>query len=77
MNVELALCPGLTHTTEQDISNSTERELTALRATLTTRQEALDQHWLRLAAKQEGIEGTDERVREVQRAVGYREDAAR
>ena len=62
-------------TTEQDLSNSTEHDLTALRTTLTTRQEALDQRELGLAARQERIEGMDERVREVQRAVGYREEA--
>ena len=59
------------HTTEQDISTSTEHDLTALCTALTTCQEALDQPWLRLAARQEAIEGTDERAREVQRAVEY------
>ena len=63
------------HITEHDISNSTEPDLTVLRATLTTRQEALDQLELGLAARQERIEGMDERVREAQRAVGYREEA--
>jgi len=63
------------HTTEQDVSNLTECDLTVLRATLTTRQEALDQRELGLAARQERIEGMDERVKEVQRAVGYREEA--
>ena len=53
------------HTTEQEVSNSTEYDLIALRATLTTRQEALDQREHGLAAGQERIEGMDERVREV------------
>ena len=56
-------------------SHTTEHDLTALRTTLTTRQEALDQRELGLAARQERIEGMDESVREVQRAVGYREEA--
>ena len=63
------------HITKQEPSNSTEHDLTALRATLTTRQEALDQRELGLAARQERIEGMDESVREAQRAVGYREEA--
>ena len=63
------------HTTERDVSNSTEHDLTALRVTLITRQEALDQRELGLAARQERIEGMDESVREAQRAVGYREEA--
>ena len=66
---------SLSRTTEQDVSNSTEHDLTALRATLATRQEALDQRELGLAARQERIEGMDESVREMQVAVGYREDA--
>ena len=63
------------HTTEQDVSNSTEHDLTVLRATLITRQEALDRRELGLAARRERIEGTDERAREMQRGVGYREEA--
>ena len=59
------------HTTEQDVSNSTELDLTALRATLTTHQEAMDHRELGLAARLERIEGVDETVREVHRAVGY------
>ena len=64
-----------TDITEQDVSNSTEHNLTALRVTLTTHQEALDQRELGLAARHERIEGMDERFREVQRAVGYHEEA--
>ena len=56
-------------------SHTTEHDLTALRTTLTTRQEALEQRELGLAARQERIEGMAERVREVQRAVAYREEA--
>ena len=52
------------HTTEQDISNSTEHDLTALRAKLTTPPESLDQRELGLATRQDRIEGTDEGVRE-------------
>ncbi|KIK05986.1 hypothetical protein K443DRAFT_3518 [Laccaria amethystina LaAM-08-1] len=63
------------HTTEQDVSNSTEHDLTALRATLTTHQEAIDERELGLAVRQEGIEGMVVKVREVQRAVDYREEA--
>jgi hypothetical protein len=62
------------HAIEQGVSNSTEHDLTALRATLTTRQEALDQRELGLAVRQERIEGADERIRDVQRAVGYHEE---
>ena len=51
-------------------SDSTEHDLTALRATLSTGQEALDQRELGLAARQERIGGMDERVREVQRLLG-------
>jgi hypothetical protein len=42
---------------------------------LLTCQEALDQGELGLVARQERIEGINERVREVQSAVGYREEA--
>ena len=63
------------HSGPDSHSQTTEHDLTALRATLTTRQEALDQRELGLAARQERIEGMDERVREAQRAVGYREEA--
>jgi hypothetical protein len=42
---------------------------------LLTCQEALDQCELGLVARQEGVEGMDERAREVQRAVGCREEA--
>jgi hypothetical protein len=70
----LTLCHSHSHTTEQD-SNSTEHDLTALYATPTTRQDALDQRELGLAARQERIEEMDERVRDVRRAVGYREEA--
>ena len=70
------LCSGLPLPHNRtNVSNSTEHDLTALRTALTTRQEALDQPWLRLAARQEGIEGTDERAKEVQRAVEYRQEA--
>jgi len=57
------------------LDHTTEHNLTVLRATLITRQEALDQRELGLAARQEGIDGMVERVREVQRAVGHREEA--
>ena len=52
-----------------------EHDHTALRTTFITRQEALDQHEVGLAARQERIERTDGRVREMQRAVGCREEA--
>ena len=69
----LALCRGLPLPQNRtNISNSTECDVTALRATLTTHQEALDQRELGL---QERIEGMDERIREVRRAVGYHEEA--
>jgi hypothetical protein len=61
------------HITEQEVSNSTEHDLTALRATLTNHQEALDER--ELAVRQEGIGGMVVKVREVQRAVDYREEA--
>ena len=62
------------HTAKQDVSTSTEHDITALRATLATHHEALDQCELGLAARQEGIEGIDVRVREAQRGVGFREE---
>ena len=56
-------------------SHRTGHDHTALRTTFITRQEALDQHELGLAVRQERIERTDGSVREVQRAVEYREEA--
>ena len=49
--------------------------MTALRIALTARQEALDQHELGLVARQERIDGMGERVREVQKVAGCREEA--
>ncbi|KIJ99299.1 hypothetical protein K443DRAFT_175228 [Laccaria amethystina LaAM-08-1] len=63
------------HSTLDSHSHTTEHDLTALRATLTTSQEALDQRKLGLVARQERIEGMDRSVREVQRAVEYHEGA--
>ena len=54
------------HTTEQDVPTSTDHDLTALHATLTTRQETLDQRELGLATTQERIEGMDKRVTELE-----------
>ncbi|KIJ97339.1 hypothetical protein K443DRAFT_9990 [Laccaria amethystina LaAM-08-1] len=56
-------------------SNESSSVVTALRMALLICQEALDQCELGLVARQERIEGINERVREVQRAVGYREEA--
>ena len=59
-----ALCTGLPllHNTRR---RSTEHNLTALHATLTTREEALDRCEFGLAARQQRIEGMDGRVGEV------------
>ena len=60
-------------------SNDSNSDLTTLRIALTTRQETLDQCELGLAAKREWIDGTDEKVKQVQRAcgeaLGQREEA--